>query len=318
MIYYVAGVPYSDDLYHSGVKGMKWGVRRYQNLDRTLTPLGKIHYGASKAGKAVGKAAVATGKAVGRAAIATGKEIGSVAKRAGAGIKRKIKSRHKWLMTEDDFKEYTNRLNMEATYSEAKKRANANKASTKFKAFLGSTLEKGANKLVESGMQSFGNEMGKKLAKSKDERKLDALNKKIAVDKAKSEWNNRELARAAEEYKSKADLSNRQAEYMKSILGRSKLKSELSNRDYERGTEEYKSKANLKKAKTEYTKSIMGLERSTREMDKLFGSSNNSKNSGKSNKQKNNTSSGSNNSQSNKTFNNPHRSTGPTKKYKKK
>lgn len=30
---------------HSGVKDMKWGVRRYQNYDGSLTPLGRIHYG---------------------------------------------------------------------------------------------------------------------------------------------------------------------------------------------------------------------------------------------------------------------------------
>lgn len=29
---------------HYGVEGMKWGVRRYQNEDGTLTPLGKEHY----------------------------------------------------------------------------------------------------------------------------------------------------------------------------------------------------------------------------------------------------------------------------------
>lgn len=35
---------YSDYLMHYGVKGMHWGVRRYQNPDGTLTQQGKIRY----------------------------------------------------------------------------------------------------------------------------------------------------------------------------------------------------------------------------------------------------------------------------------
>lgn len=34
----------SQSLYHHGVKGMRWGRRRYQNEDGSLTPLGRAHY----------------------------------------------------------------------------------------------------------------------------------------------------------------------------------------------------------------------------------------------------------------------------------
>lgn len=47
---------HSEDVCHWGIKGQKWGVRRYQYEDGTLTPEGRIHYGRiSEKGQQEGK-----------------------------------------------------------------------------------------------------------------------------------------------------------------------------------------------------------------------------------------------------------------------
>ena len=40
----------STSLCHHGVKGQKWGIRRYQNRDGTWTDAGKKRYGDSDGG----------------------------------------------------------------------------------------------------------------------------------------------------------------------------------------------------------------------------------------------------------------------------
>lgn len=37
--------PSNDDILHYGILGMKWGVRRYQNKDGSLTAAGRKRYG---------------------------------------------------------------------------------------------------------------------------------------------------------------------------------------------------------------------------------------------------------------------------------
>lgn len=57
------------DIKHWGIPGMRWGIRRYQNPDGTLTDLGKEHYGrGGKANSKLEKAIKATAKKMDQAA----------------------------------------------------------------------------------------------------------------------------------------------------------------------------------------------------------------------------------------------------------
>ena len=49
-IYFVEDQNPNTELYHHGTKGQKWGVRRFQNADGSLTAEGYQHYGVNPDG----------------------------------------------------------------------------------------------------------------------------------------------------------------------------------------------------------------------------------------------------------------------------
>ena len=69
----------SNELYHFGIKGQKWGVRRYQNANGSLTPAGLKRYATSPGDTAV------TGKAK-KAMRSAEKELNSKGNKAGKKI----------------------------------------------------------------------------------------------------------------------------------------------------------------------------------------------------------------------------------------
>ncbi len=66
---------YEDFIEHHGIKGQKWGNRRYQNSDGSLTALGRVHYGVGAARSGISKGAKTIAGAAKNVATKTGSAV---------------------------------------------------------------------------------------------------------------------------------------------------------------------------------------------------------------------------------------------------
>lgn len=95
----------SNELIHHGIKDQKWGLRRFQNPDGSLTPAGRERYGVGKErGTAGSEGQNKSGD-------------GGSSQKSGANKTPDKSSRSVTAMSDDELRSRINRLNMEEQYS---------------------------------------------------------------------------------------------------------------------------------------------------------------------------------------------------------
>ena len=106
------------ELYHHGIKGQKWGVRRFQNKDGSLTPAGKRRYDEPNVGRKTSESVTIDGQTFKVYGLNNKQYVDKVAKKAkdmGATVSRESKTKEakKYKIPE---KKSLHRLKLEEKY----------------------------------------------------------------------------------------------------------------------------------------------------------------------------------------------------------
>lgn len=148
---------YPTELYHYGILGMKWGVRRYQKKDGTLTEAGKKR--AAKLQKEYSEL--------------TNHSIRTKSSSKSAATKEEPKKKSISEMSDKELNDVINRIALEKRYVEAIRSANPQKVSRGKR-----LVDEFKDRAVTSISQNAANAVGEVLKKAM----VNSLSKAIGVD----------------------------------------------------------------------------------------------------------------------------------------
>ena len=105
------------DLRHHGIKGQKWGVRRFQNSDGSLTAAGRKRYGDGKGSSVEDyQNAIKKTKAAGESVENIRKFNNDIKRIKDPAMEKRIRKSTE-TMTDKELQQRVNRLNMEDSYT---------------------------------------------------------------------------------------------------------------------------------------------------------------------------------------------------------
>ena len=169
------------ELVHYGIKGMKWGVLRYQNADGTLTAAGRVRDRMNRKRNR--------------------KRAEKVLKGSPKTVKRRLSQ-----ITDEELQKAVNRLQLERTYKTLTKPPDKHK---KAKEIATKWLETAGTKVIESAATNLGKKIfaetdSKRRVEKRADIDLEKDRQARRIERVKSERDARDKERAAKE-KQKAD-----------------------------------------------------------------------------------------------------------------
>lgn len=176
------------ELVHYGIKGMKWGVLRYQNADGTLTAAGRVRDRMNRKRNR--------------------KRAEKVLKGSPKTVKRRLSQ-----ITDEELQKAVNRLQLERTYKTLTKPPDKHK---KAKEIATKWLETAGTKVIESAATNLGKKIfaetdSKRRVEKRADIDLEKDRQARRIERVKSERDARDKERAA---KAKQEADWKKAEEM--------------------------------------------------------------------------------------------------------